>query len=164
MHRTRWRHDRTAEASKEPPTDPFGRPDTGIHVAVPDHRHELVVEPALTSVGEARTEIRHALGAVPIEWTERAAICGSELVANALRHGFPPIILSVVDAVDHVIVSVEDGSRQPPLLRIPGPADQSGRGMLIIDRIADRWGVDVLPQGKRVWCLIELPAGDLPSS
>ena len=125
-------------------------------LAAPDHRHEFQVDPVLASVGVARTAIRRALEGVPSDRAERAAVCGSELVANAVRHGFPPISLMVLDGADHVIVAVEDGNLQPPLPRRPGSTDPSGRGMLIVEKMADRWGVDFEAQAKRVWCLIDL--------
>jgi len=118
------------------------------------HRSELVVEPILTSVARARDMIRRSLKSVDSDWVERAAVCGSELVTNAVCHGSPPIVLTVLDDADRIIVAVEDGSRQPPMPRIAGIGEQSGRGTLIVDRMADQWGVDFLPQGKRVWCLI----------
>jgi anti-sigma regulatory factor (Ser/Thr protein kinase) len=121
------------------------------------HRSELAVEPALASVAKARDVIRQSLKSVDPDWAERAAVCGSELVTNAVCHGSPPIVLTVLDDADRIVVAVEDGSRQPPTPRIAGTSEQSGRGTLIVDRLADQWGVDFLPHGKRVWCLITLP-------
>jgi anti-sigma regulatory factor (Ser/Thr protein kinase) len=120
------------------------------------HTSELAVEPILTSVAKAREAIRRSLKSIDSDWVERAAVCGSELVTNAVCHGSPPIVLTVFDDADRIVVAVEDGSRQPPTPRIAGISDQSGRGTLIVDRMADQWGVDFLPQGKRVWCLIGL--------
>ena len=113
-----------------------------------------------TSVRAARTVIRRALDAVDPERAERAAVCGSELVANAVRHGAPPIVLSVVRGPDDIVIAVADGSREPPRPRTALDDEPSGRGTLIIDRLADRWGVDFLPGGKQVWCTIKLGAED----
>jgi len=120
----------------------------------PDRQCELLVGTSLASVGEARSVIRHTLSDVSAECVDRAAICGSELVANALRHATPPIVLSVVVDHDHVVVAVEDASRQPPVPRVPGADDTGGRGTLMVGRFSDRWGVEFLPHGKRVWCTI----------
>ena len=135
----------------------LSRPGGPARWTAPDYRRELVVEPMLASVGAARREIRSAVTPMAPDGAERAADCGSELVANAVLHGAPPIVLTVLVAPDHVLVGVEDGSRTPPSPRTSGPCDPGGRGTLIVDRLADRWGVDFLPHGKRVWCLIVVP-------
>jgi hypothetical protein len=51
-----------------------------------------------------------------------------------------------------LLVSVTDGSAHTPLKRAAGPEDDSGRGMLLVDVISDRWGVQTRPgTGKAVW-------------
>jgi anti-sigma regulatory factor (Ser/Thr protein kinase) len=121
------------------------------------HGSQLAVEPMLASVAKARNMIRRSLESVDSDWAERATVCGSELVTNAICHGSPPIVLNVLDDAYCIVVVVEDGSRQPPIPRTAGVGELSGRGTLIVDRLADRWGVDFLPHGKRVWCLIIRP-------
>jgi len=95
------------------------------------------------------------VGAAP-DRVERAATCASELVANAVLHGAPPIVLTVWSRADRILVTVSDTSRTPPAPRVAGDSDPGGRGTLIVGRLADRWGVDFPTEGKRVWCLIEL--------
>jgi len=116
-----------------------------------------------TSVRDARTVIRQTLRSISHDRAERAAVCGSELVANAVRHGSPPIVLTVLVGAEDVVVAVADGSREPPRPRTAEPDDPTGRGTLIVERLADRWGVDFLPGGKQVWCQITLGAEDLPA-
>lgn len=124
------------------------------------YREDVGMASLPSSVRAARAVIRHVLGALDPERAERAAVCGSELVANAVRHGDPPIVLSVVRGPDDIVIAVADGSREPPRPRTAGDDDPTGRGTLIIDRLADRWGVDFLPGGKQVWCRIKLGAED----
>jgi len=47
--------------------------------------------------------------------------------------------------------SVCDSSPTRPRLRDYGPEAVTGRGLLLVDRIARRWGVDVDGEGKCVW-------------
>ena len=61
---------------------------------------------------------------------------------------------------EDIVIAVADGSREPPRPRTAPDDDPTGRGTLIIDRLADRWGVDFLPGGKQVWCRIKLGVED----
>src|SRR5256885_2322567 len=54
-------------------------------------------------------------------------------------------------------VEVRDAAAGRPERRDPSFDDLSGRGLLIVDELADRWGVDEAPPGKSVW--FELDAG-----
>jgi hypothetical protein len=57
-----------------------------------------------------------------------------------------------------VRVGVADGSNTAPRLRDYGPDAVTGRGMVLVDRIARRWGVDVDKSGKCVWFEIDARA------
>ena len=75
----------------------------------------------------------------------------SELVTNAVRHSGGPLRLQLSVDPDMVRVDVSDGVPDPPR---PQPADdvaERGRGLMIVGALADRWGVETLPAGKRVW-------------
>jgi anti-sigma regulatory factor (Ser/Thr protein kinase) len=70
----------------------------------------------------------------------------SELITNSVRHaGLDPgdcIDLDVDVGSDAVRVSVTDsGSGFPAPPREPSPAEPSGWGLLLVQRVADRWGV-----------------------
>ncbi len=130
---------------------------TGIE---PVQREDVGMASLPSSVRAARAVIRRALRALDPERAEWAAVCGSELVANAVRHGEPPIVLSVVRGPEEIVIAVADGSREPPRPRTALDDESTGRGTLIIDRLADCWGVDFLPGGKQVWCRFTLGAED----
>lgn len=44
-----------------------------------------------------------------------------------------------------------------PVLREAGPEGTSGRGLLLIDAVALRWGVEQGPYRKTVWCELRAP-------
>lgn len=83
-----------------------------------------------------------------------AELLVSELAANAVRHGAPPIILRVeCDRDEGLRVSVTDGNPEPPIPREAGPEAGSGRGLRLVDVISNHWGVHY-PRpgdGKEVW-------------
>ena len=154
MHR-RWPHAREGPALPRRTHFPLGARQA-VALADPEQRSELQIRPTLAAVGEARAVIRTALAAVSPVAAERATICGSELVANSLQYATPPILMTVAVSSDRVVIAVQDGSRQPPIPRMSDAGDTGGRGTLIVERLSERWGVDFLPNGKRVWCVIPL--------
>jgi anti-sigma regulatory factor (Ser/Thr protein kinase) len=88
-----------------------------------------------------------------------AALLVSELVANAVLHARTDVEVRLVVGPDGVRVEVLDGS---PVLPLPGAlaaTAMSGRGLLLVEGLAPRWGVEAREGGKAVW--FEL-GGDVP--
>jgi len=85
-------------------------------------------------------------------------LVASELVSNAVRHGSPVAARKIDVTWDFesggVIVRVEDGSERQPQPRRPGARQPDGRGLAIVAAIADSWGVEATPRGKRVWARV----------
>lgn len=75
----------------------------------------------------------------------------SELVSNVVRHVGSDIVLRAIRDDDQVRVEVDDTSAALPEIRRPRPLDLGGRGMVLVDTLADRWGTEVHPGGKTVW-------------
>ncbi|MFF8927184.1 ATP-binding protein [Streptomyces longwoodensis] len=78
----------------------------------------------------------------------------SEIVTNAVRHtDSHSITLSMSYADDVICLSVSDGTAGRPHKRNPGPDDESGRGLLIVNALAKEWGIS--RNGSRVWCTVQ---------
>jgi DNA-binding NarL/FixJ family response regulator len=75
----------------------------------------------------------------------------SELVTNAVVHAGSEVDLSVRLLPDVVRVEVVDTSPVIPSPQDADDHDTSGRGLAIMDAMASAWGIDPLPDGKRVW-------------
>ncbi len=75
----------------------------------------------------------------------------TELVANVVTHVGAPMTVRVHRQPDRVRVEIEDPSREAPVVRHPSAGDEHGRGMLLVDQLANAWGVDVRDDGKTVW-------------
>jgi anti-sigma regulatory factor (Ser/Thr protein kinase) len=82
---------------------------------------------------------------------QRAVLAASELVANAVRHGRPPLDLDVRRVGAGWLVEVFDGEPAAPLARTVGQLAESGRGLLIVDRSTERSGWAPHGDGKVVW-------------
>ncbi|GAA2453370.1 SpoIIE family protein phosphatase [Streptomyces glaucus] len=95
----------------------------------------------------------------PAELHDLGVLAVSELVANSLQHGTPPMRLRLRRTDRRLIVEVTDGDDHLPRRRRAEPADESGRGIAIVATIASNWGCRRTPGGgKAVWCEFALPA------
>jgi anti-sigma regulatory factor (Ser/Thr protein kinase) len=84
--------------------------------------------------------------------TEDAVLLVSELVGNAVRHtGARVFGLRMRRRPGWIRVEVRDPSRGLPCLMPVQEMDISGRGLFLVDKLSDRWGVDLLPRGKTTW-------------
>ncbi|CAM5693614.1 non-specific serine/threonine protein kinase OS=Streptomyces albaduncus OX=68172 GN=FHS32_004094 PE=3 SV=1 [Streptomyces griseoloalbus] len=76
--------------------------------------------------------------------TEDAVLLVSELVGNAVRHtGARAFGLRMRHRRGWIRVEVRDPSRALPCLMPVQDLDISGRGLFLVDKLADRWGVDL---------------------
>jgi PAS domain S-box-containing protein len=82
---------------------------------------------------------------------DTAVLLVSELVTNAIRHARGPCALTVKLGDDEVELSVEDGDPQVPIARAARRLEESGRGLLLVGALADRWGVRAISGGKAIW-------------
>ncbi|MGK5631662.1 ATP-binding SpoIIE family protein phosphatase [Streptomyces sp. URMC 123] len=138
------------------------------HPARTGHDAELFHNAALELLGgvEAAPRARAFASGVlaswrfPAELRELGVLAASELVANSLQHGTPPMRLRLRRTDRRLIIEVTDGDEQLPRRRRAEPADEAGRGISIVAAIASSWGSRRTPGGgKAVWCEFALPAG-----
>lgn len=87
---------------------------------------------------------------------EAAVLAVSELVSNAVLHAsaVPGDIQLCLEARGGALhVEVEDRDPRPPVVGPAATERDRGRGLLIVDRLAVRWGWSAIPDnGKSVWC------------
>ncbi len=94
----------------------------------------------------------------PAELHDLGVLATSELVANSLQHGTPPMRLRLRRTDRRLIIEVTDGDDHLPRRRRAEPGDESGRGIAIVATIASAWGSRRTPGGgKAVWCEFLLP-------
>jgi anti-sigma regulatory factor (Ser/Thr protein kinase) len=88
-----------------------------------------------------------------------AELLVSELVTNAVLHARSATRVTIERDGERngsvLRFSVYDASPTRPRLRDYGPQAVTGRGLLLVDRIARRWGVDPQDAGKCVWFEVE---------
>jgi anti-sigma regulatory factor (Ser/Thr protein kinase) len=118
--------------------------------------------PDASAPTEARRALRQMESALPPDCAEDLALLVSELVTNSVRHSSlghsdEPIELTVEAGADLVRVAVLDHGRGSlPRARDPSPEQRTGWGLMLVDRLTDRWGVENR-DGTEVWFEMKRP-------
>ena len=97
-----------------------------------------------------------ALGVRAPAVEEVAELLTSEVVTNAVLHAGSGVRVLVEGTPGGVRISVTDTDPKMPALRPPADQAESGRGLHLVDTLADRWGVAPVPTGKSVWFELEV--------
>jgi serine/threonine-protein kinase RsbW len=138
---------------------------------MPSASHTYCFANEALSVGLARTTIAGLLA----EWgldgdvIEKAVIFTSEFAANAVRHASESLAFVLTSSIKdgHLTVSVMDFAAGLPEKRDPAPHDVCGRGLVLVDSVADEWGYVPFTVGKMVFACLktepEIAADDDPS-
>lgn len=114
------------------------------------------------SVARARTLLREQATAwkLPDEVTETAVLLLSELMTNAYRHAKVPPGREIraraeLDG-DHLHVAVSDANDTLPTARAATLDEESGRGLALVEALAENWGTTPRPYGigKTVWFVL----------
>ena len=119
--------------------------------------------PTAESASVARWLVTDLLkGRVDDDTRDTAALLTTELVSNAIRHTRDELVVSVQVSGGRLRVGVADSSHRRPQLVQVGRRDTSGRGLHLVDAMADRWGVDPDERGlgKTVWFELAAAADD----
>ena len=87
------------------------------------------------------------------QYVDTALLLLSELVTNAIQHGTGrQVDVRLSRTSSEVRIEVRGGPTQVLMAQTPSPFEEHGRGLLLIEAIADSWGVDA---ASWVWCTIE---------
>lgn len=122
----------------------------------PSRRLVFSVNGGVEACSEARRAVRAGDGAVPASAREDLLLLVSELVTNAVRHaGVGPertLRVELERWPRHVRVEVaHPGPAFEPDIAPPSPDATGGWGLVLVDRIADRWGIVSRTGRTYVW-------------
>ncbi|MGW3112697.1 ATP-binding protein [Streptomyces sp. NPDC001091] len=114
---------------------------------------------ARRSVGAAREFAVDTL----LEWEchdrhEDIRLCVSELATNAVLHGVPPgreFLLAITGDGASIRIEVRDSGGGVPVVKACGLDDCGGRGLLLVQALADDFDVTPHNPGKSVWAVFK---------
>ncbi|WP_255657716.1 ATP-binding protein [Actinoplanes sp. L3-i22] len=136
-------------ADREDAYRALGKPDEGL-------RTGLELEPVLGAARRARELITETCA----RWdapalTGDVCIVATEMVNNVVAHARTAMSVLLARHGTAISVAVRDGSAVLPRFTGPvAPTAYGGRGLLLIDSVASRWGRLAVPGGKVVWALL----------
>lgn len=116
--------------------------------------------------GQARSAARQAL----LGWrlpglVDSVVLAVSELVTNAVRYGRPPVAMGLHRRGRQVQLAVHDGNPAEPHSdrSQTSPHAESGRGISIVNALADQVAVEQVPDdGKVIHAVFSVPPPQLP--
>ncbi len=115
-------------------------------------------------VRAARRAVGHWLHERGCGTADDAILVLSELVTNAMVHGGAGCTIEMRHWDNRLRLEVRDRSRQAPVLGLASPGDFGGRGLRVVDAVAEAWGWEPTGDGKCVWAIIHAavhhPDGD----
>ncbi|MFF5441971.1 ATP-binding protein [Streptomyces achromogenes] len=89
---------------------------------------------------------------------ESVTLIAAELASNAVRHGHVPgrdFLLRLTASDDALRLEVSD-TRSERLPEVREPCGESGRGLMLVGALADKWGIAPRQPGKTVWAEVWL--------
>ncbi|WP_254406033.1 ATP-binding protein [Streptomyces sp. AC627_RSS907] len=93
------------------------------------------------------------------ELTDAAELCVSELVANVIKHvgaGTPSTLIASLNGPQLRVEVHDPDPRALPTLVCTGLDAEEGRGMVLVDAMSDRWGVELTGDRKVTWCEFQM--------
>jgi anti-sigma regulatory factor (Ser/Thr protein kinase) len=136
-------------------------PDVGADRPVPDEeerrQRRWLLPNEAASIGRARHAVLRTCHAWGLPDAPAAELVVSELVANAVLHGWGDVALRLSDTGDGLRIEVEEANPAPPVPTEGHEGRVGGYGMQIVERLAD-WGWHPSGVGKLVWAQVR-PTG-----
>ncbi|MFJ7768013.1 ATP-binding protein [Streptomyces sp. NPDC097107] len=117
--------------------------------------YEFTVAAAVEVVPSARRQVAVLVGTLGLsisdETPETVELLASEVIANAVLYSAAPCDVAVTRTDERLRVEVTDTDPSLPSAVEAGPNDERGRGLLLVDALADAWGVQPDSPGKTTW-------------
>jgi anti-sigma regulatory factor (Ser/Thr protein kinase) len=110
--------------------------------------------PDAASIRAARRFVLAAAGELAPDLRDAISVMVSELAMNAVQYARTPFVVSIELTGDSLLVEVTDsGGGNPEAQPLPPASSPHGRGLFLVGRLADEWGVSPAADGpeRTVW-------------
>src|SRR3954452_25584198 len=111
----------------------------------------VVLDRRTDYAGAARETVNQACRGLERDVINIAQTLTFELVSNAVNYAPGTIYVEISRSAQRLRVSVDDGSSASPRYPRAGVLGANGRGLMLVEYLAARWGVSTRDRGKRVW-------------
>jgi len=105
----------------------------------------------LSTPAAARCFVVESMRSAGVDVGESVPVAVSELVTNSVLHVGGTTRVSLLIDEHRLRVEVHDDDPTLPVLRTPSPDTVTGRGLLLVEALTDRWGAVATGAGKVVW-------------
>jgi anti-sigma regulatory factor (Ser/Thr protein kinase) len=129
--------------------------DTGVH----EHVKTMTFPRQIQAAPAARQFVRRTAAGHPA--ADDAVLLAAELIANSVVHALDAATVTVTVAVSDAFIRVDvrdDGALGIPHMGPGDPEAEDGRGFVLINQLARRWGFTREPGGSCCWAEIASPA------
>ncbi|HVV35173.1 MAG TPA: ATP-binding SpoIIE family protein phosphatase [Acidimicrobiales bacterium] len=110
------------------------------------------------SIRAARQFVRETLGDLPEDFVDDVLLLVSELATNSVRHAHSGFDLTIELDPRSLRIEITDEGGDLPRKRSPLMDEPYGRGLHIVDSLAESWGVGLAADGgKTIWVVVPVP-------
>lgn len=134
--------------------DPVVQSEAPFGVSGALHTQHIDLPPAPSAARQARRFVAGEVGEVGERSSAALAVLTSELVTNAVLHARTHLQVGVMISGEDVMVSVGDHAGAVPRARPESEMATRGRGLSLLEGLADRWGATTYSGGKSVWFVL----------
>lgn len=120
---------------------------------------ELHLPHDAAAVPAARHSVASIVAYAADDLVDRVSLVISELATNVVLHAEAPFTLRASYTDQQLLLEVHDETSEGPHDNESTDLDQGGRGMDVVDAVADRWGTTFHEPGKTVWAAFDAAGG-----